>query len=165
MTINWQPAREWEGASVAVLLSGPSMSQSMAEELGELCDYVIAVKYTVRIAPWADMLVCLDGNWPQEFRDFLRAKVTGIEDDSLDALYVGHMQEKVGSVELRNSGVAAVRIAAGMGASRIVVGGFEPEAGYRFHDLETRPYVGVREAMEQLGVELTAQGVKVEFNG
>lgn len=164
MTTNWQPNGAWAGERVAVLLSGPSMSEPVAQELGDLCDRVIAVKYTHRIAPWADMLVALDGNWPQEFRDFAGLKVTGVADAELDALYVGHVQEQVGAVSIRNSGLAAVRIAAGMGASRIVIAGFEPETGNRWHDDAQRPYTGVRAGMEQIRAELMARGVEVEFH-
>lgn len=164
MTTNWQPSGEWSGQSVAVLLSGPSMTAELAQELVELHDRTIAVKFTSRIAPWADMLVALDGNWPQEFRDFAGMRVTGCADAELDALYVGHVQETVGAVSIRNSGLAAVRIAAGMGGSRILIAGFEPEAGMRWHDEAPRPYTGVRAGMEQIVAELVALGIEVQFH-
>lgn len=172
MTTPWQPAAQWRGASVAVLLSGPSMNAAVAQQLRERCDRVIAVKHTARLAPWADMLVALDAPWPDEFRAFAGMRVTGVADDTLDALYPGHFCERVltdgGALEIRNSGLAAMRIAAAMGAARIEVAGFAPEAQRRWHDapeLPARGYLGVHAGMVQIVNELAASGVEVEFHG
>jgi hypothetical protein len=168
MTTLWKPEPCWQGETVAVLCSGPSMDEYLALSAITASDRVIAVKYTVRLAPDADMLVALDAGWPTEFREFAGLRVTGVEDPDLDALYIGHVFERVlteqsGRIEIRNSGLAAVRVAAAMGAARIVVAGFEPEARARWHDDEVRPYQGVREGMEQIVRELRAQGVAVEY--
>jgi hypothetical protein len=167
MTTPWTPAGEWAGQTVAVLASGPSMSAEVAQALRE--HRTIAVNYTHRLAPWADMLVGMDGNWPREWREFAGWRVCGIEDDTLDAFYVGHMSERVTlaaghTIDFRNSGLAAIRIAARMGASRIILAGFEPENPRRWHDdeVDSGELVGVAAGLAQLRAELAAAGVVVE---
>jgi hypothetical protein len=145
------------------------MTRDLAESLR--CHRTIAVNHTSRIAPWADAMVALDGDWPQEWRGFQGIRFTGIKDDTLDALYVGSMLEMV-SVDgeqfvIRNSGIAAIRIAAALGAKRIIVAGFAPENRGHFYDDEVDtgdadPYFGVAAAFDALVVEMAARGVAVE---
>jgi hypothetical protein len=165
MTTPWQPNNEWAGATVAVLASGPSMNADVAEALREHRTIVVNLEHN--LAPWADMLVALDGNWAQPYREFAGLRVTGVADDGLDALYVGPMWERVRlspshEIEFRNSGLAAIRIAAGMGASRIILAGFEPEARSHFYDDEEVEYVGLAEGIAALTTELQARGIAVE---
>lgn len=168
MTTTWQPSGEWAGATVAVIACGESVDQSTVEALS--AHRVIAVNEACKLAPAADMLVALDGNWPQRWCDFAGMRVTGCPDDELDALYVGSSWEKVtignSEVEFRNSGLAAIRIAAGMGAKRIILAGFEPETGRRFHDdeVDTGAYVGVAEGLKKITAEMQARGVTVEHH-
>jgi hypothetical protein len=166
MTTPWTPTGEWQGATAAVLGAGPSLTLEAVEALRH--HFCIAVNFACRAAPWADMLVALDGNWPQEFRDFSGLRVTGCEDDDLDALYIGHRFQRVrtaaGEIEIRNSGLEAIRIAAEMGASRIILAGFEPERPAHFYDdeVDTGGYPGVAEGLAQITDELAARGVTVE---
>jgi len=168
MTTIWKPAGEWQGATVAVLATGPSMSAEVAESLRE--HKTIAVNLALRLAPWADMLVAMDGNWPQEFRDFEGMRVTGIADEDLDALYIGPRWESVTlgpghHIEIRNSGIAAVRIAAEMGAAKVIMAGFDfPGSAGHFYDdeVDTGQYLGVAEGLSALVAELTASGIEVE---
>ncbi len=171
MTTLWKPTRDWEGATVAVLGSAASMNAEVAESLrAHRC---IAVNHTHVLAPWADMLVALDGAWPQAFRDFAGMRVTGIADDSLDALYPGPMYERVTlapnwQVEIHNSGLAAIRIAAAMGAARIILAGFNPAAGghwYYDDEVDIGDYQGVDRGLLAIVAELTAQGIVVERLG
>lgn len=168
MTTPWKPDGSWKGATVAVLASGPSMSADVAESLRE--HRTIAVNHSHRMAPWADMLVALDGNWPQSFREFAGMRVTGVKDDELDALYAGPMYERVQfrpghAIEIRNSGLSAIRIAAGMGAARIILAGFDyPGVLGHFYDdeVDTGDYIGLREGLEALTAELRVRGIAVE---
>lgn len=168
MTKPWINARECAGQTVAVLACGPSMSQQLADSLRE--HRTIAVNEAIRLAPWADMLLALDGNWPQAFRDFAGVRLAGIEDDTLDAFYIGHRFDRVTiapghQVEIRNSGLAAIRIAAEMGASRILLAGFDhPARPGRFYDdeVDTGEYIGLAAGLVQITAELQAQGVSVE---
>lgn len=50
---------------VAVLASGPSMSQAVADSVRGRCK-VVAVSDTWELAPWADALVSADANWWRE---------------------------------------------------------------------------------------------------
>lgn len=167
MTTPWTPNREdWKGATAAVFGAGPSLTPDAVEALRH--HFCVAVNFACRAAPWADMLVALDGNWPAEFRDFAGMRVAGIEDAELDALYVGHRFQRVrtaaGEIEIRNSGLEAIRIAAEMGASRIILVGFDPERARHFYDdeVDAGPYPGVLEGLAQITAELAARGVTVE---
>lgn len=168
MTTTWTITPEWQGQTVAVLASGQNMSQEVADALRE--HRRIVVNYTHRLAPDADMLVAMDGNWPQEMREFAGLRVTGVQDDSLDAIYIGPRWERVQlapghQIEIHNSGLTAVRIAAQMGAARIILAGFEPETPGHWYDNEVDSsnfYTGLAQALQDLTVELQAKGVKVE---
>ena len=167
MTTTWKIPPDWQGQTVAVLASGPNMSQEVADALRE--HRRIVVNHTHRLAPDADMLVAMDGNWPQEWRDFAGLRVTGVQDDDLDALYIGPRWERVQmapghEIEIHNSGLTAVRIAALMGASKIIMAGFAPENPRHWYDddVDTGNYVGLSQALQALEDELTAKGVKVE---
>lgn len=159
MTTAWQPQGQWKGATVAVLASGPSMSAELAQSLRE--HRTIVVNFACRAAPWADMLVALDGNWPQELREFAGMRVTGVADEDLDALYVGHRSERImltpsHQIEVRNSGLMAVRIAAEMGAARIMLAGFDPG------EAPPGEYPGLAEGLRAITSELQARGLVVE---
>lgn len=168
MTTPWKPSREWDGQTVAVLAAGPNMSQELAEALRE--HRTIAVNYAIRLAPWADMLMALDGCWPQEFREFSGLRVTGTADSDLDALYIGHRSESVTLrpghvVTIRNSGLMAIRIAAEMGAARILLAGFAPEQPTHFDGTPTGGYIWLAEGLAQIVAELQANGIAVEYVG
>ncbi len=156
----------WAGETVAVLASGPSLTKAVADSLRKY--KTIAVNYAHRLAPWADVLLALDGNWPQAYREFVGTRMTGVEDEALDALYIGPRWETVQlsptcKVEIHNSGLTAVRIAADMGASHIVLAGFDhPKRGGHFYDDEVDNYTGLTEAMAALIAELAAKGIAVE---
>lgn len=156
MTTLWRPDRRWAGHTVSIIARGPSMTRELATWLGQW--RTIVVNRALPFAPWADMLVRLDAQWSSECRAFAGMRVTGIEDPALDALYIGHRWERVtvdgGQIEIRSSGLAAVQLAAEMGADRILLGGFEPEA--------SPAYVGVAEGLRAIVAQLQVQGVHVE---
>ena len=168
MTTTWKITPDWQGQTVAVLASGPNMSQEVADALRE--HRRIVVNFTHRLAPDADMLVAMDGNWPQELRDFAGLRVTGVLDDDLDALYIGPRWERVQmapghEIEVHNSGLTAIRIVAQMGASRIILAGFDPENPRHWYDDEVdtgNVYTGLSKALEALTAELQAKGITVE---
>ena len=170
MTTTWTIPKLWDGETVAVLATGPNMSQDVADALRE--HRRIVVNFTHRLAPDADMLVAMDGNWPQEYRDFPGMRVTGVKDDDLDAYYIGPRWERVrlengAEVEIHNSGLTAVRIAAAMGAKKIILAGFDGfSPGERVHyyddEIDVGAYVGVTIGLKKIIAELAAQGVTVE---
>jgi len=165
MTTTWKITPDWQGQTVAVLASGPNMSQEVADALRE--HRRIVVNHTHRLAPDADMLVAMDGNWPQELRDFAGLRVTGVLDDDLDALYIGPRWERVQiapghEIEVHNSGLTAIRIAAQMGAARIILAGFDLGTPGHWYDDVHEEYTGVAQGLAAIEAELTARGVKVE---
>lgn len=168
MTQPWKNEPLWTGETVAVLACGQSMSQEVADTLR--VHRTIAVNEAARVAPWADMLVALDDvSWTPELRGFQGLRLTGIENADLDAFYIGHRFERVRlgastEVEIRNSGLAAIRIAAEMGASRILLAGFDPDRTGHFYDdeVDTGEYIGVAIGIKQITAELAARGVVVE---
>jgi hypothetical protein len=164
MTRAWNITPKWTGDTVAVLASGPSMSAAVAESL-RWC-HTIAVKHTCRLAPWASMLVALDAPWPNGFRTFKGLRVAGVADNETDALYAGPWMERVQMgpghvIEIRNSGLAAIRIAAAMGAKGIVLAGFDPHQPGRWHDPAPTHYAGLAEGLAALCTELKARGIEV----
>jgi hypothetical protein len=162
VTTLWKvPPDLWAGQTVAILASGPSMCQALAESVrGYPC---IALNHTARFAPHADMIVALDGISLPKAENFAGLRVTGNDDPESDALYVGQMWERItlgpnNVVEVRNSGLAAIRIAAAAGASKILLVAFEPEAA-------PGVYPAMIEGLAAIISELRERGVEVERVG
>lgn len=153
---------EWAGEVVAVLASGPGLTEKVVKMLME--HKTIAVNEAIRLAPDADMLVALDGNWPKHYREFEGIKVTGVADDELDALYIGPRWETVelapgNIVDIHNSGLTAIRIAGEMGATKIILAGFGGDG--HFYDDVKEEYIGLERGIEKVTAELQARGVEV----
>ena len=152
----------WPGAAVAILGNAPHVS---TEALRTACaqahaDRVIAVSNAAEKAPWADMAVAIDGNFPA---DFAGMRVIGFESDAVDALYVNMPHEVVTLgvghvVHIRNNALAAIRLAQRAGAARIVLAGFDTA---RYEEQWT--FRGLTEGLAALIAELRAQGVIVEL--
>lgn len=174
MTTPWEPSPIWKGETVAVLASGPRMSQEVAESLR--CHRTIAINFTCRLAPWADMLVALDLGHPilKEAESFAGMLVCAHPKDGLDALCAGEQCELVETGPgkysvIMNSGLAAIGIAARMGAAKIILAGFDPSARRNFCDGEMDidgldPYAGVEYRLATMVAELRADGVVVEYD-
>lgn len=149
----------WQGETVAILGNGPTLAAELATV--ERPTRAIAINRAATVAPWADMLVSIDGNWPPEAADFAGMRVVGIESD-LDAHYV-HLPHEVvtlapGNVlHLRNNALAAMRIAAAAGAAKLVLFGFDTD---RYEEIHNFP--GLTIGLTALTTELRAQGVQVE---
>lgn len=159
---------DWTGKTVAILGGGPSMSQSVADDLKQH-DVRVVVNDAHVLAPDADMLVALDGVWPEGYGTFAGRRVTGVHDGHEAAMYAGPMYERIvlapcHIVEVRNSGLAAIRLAADAGAARIVLAGFEPDTGAHWGGSTTTgldasaPYPGhLTEGLAALRAELAAR--------
>jgi len=135
------------------------MDQELADSVRHLpC---IAVNRAVVMAPWADMLVSIDANWPTEANDFAGLRIIGFEGD-IDALYAGLPYEVVtlapgNVVHIRSNALAAVRIAAMAGAAKILLLGFDTERYEAIHNFQ-----GLTVGLAALIAELGAQGIEVE---
>jgi len=141
----WSVPRLWPGATIAILASGPSMSQAVADQVHAADLPTIVINNTFRLAPWADMLYAADQEWWSEFPEALhfaglrvsvsevkgvhRLRHTGAEGFDPDPTCV-----KTGG----NSGYQALHIAAHAGAKRILLCGFDMHGGH-WHKEHQRP--------------------------
>ena len=173
----------WAGCTVAVLGGGPSMSQAVADHVRAQGHKCIALNHTLAVAPWADMLVALDPGptFCAACDDFPGLRVCGVDDPDTDALYCGPWWETViispsETISIRNNGLAAIRIAAKLGAAKVLLCGFDPAyRGYHTGKLSAledatlqpfgagEPYRGLTQGLAALVDELRAQGIEVEF--
>jgi len=159
MTIPHTIACMWPGETVAILGNGPALAAELATT--ERPGRAIAVNRAAAVAPWADMLVSIDGNWPAETSDFAGMRVVGVESD-IDAFYV-HLPHEVVTlapgniVHLRNNAMSAMRIAAAAGAAKLVLFGFDTECYEELHS-----FSGLTIGLAALIAELRAKGVQVE---
>jgi hypothetical protein len=179
MTTPWKIEPIWAGETVAVLAAGPSMNQELADSVRQ--HKCIALNHTVKLAPWADMFLALDPGptFCAELPDFSGMRICGIADPNTDALYAGMFYERVtiGSsnvIEIRNNGLAAIRIAAATGAKKILLCGFDPSIrGYWTGELSQlekeyldsvvgEPYPGLTAGLEAIIAELRAHGIEID---
>lgn len=174
MTTKWEvPNDLFAGKTVAVLATGPSMTQELADSVQQYPR--IAVRRAMRFAPDAEMLVAIDGavgtlddSFWDDAKDFAGLRVTGTESADLDALYLPMPYEVVTIreghvVHIRNNGLAAARIAAQGGAAKILLLGFDTEHYEEVH--AHTGFLGLTEGLAALTAELEAQGIEVERVG
>lgn len=154
--IPWQVPRLWDGATCAVLASGPSMSQAVADAVKGRCkviavnnqgiDTVVDDVLHPALAPWADILYAADRRWwienQKNARTFAGIKVTiepvgGSERLHFDDVFILKNAGKDVLFDPRpthlggggNSGFHAVHLAAHLGATKILLCGFDMKAG------------------------------------
>lgn len=166
MTTPWKITPIWAGDTVAILGAGPDMTTDLAETARG--HKTVAVNRAIRFAPWADMFVALDPHHPfweeADGLGFKGLRVCGVECD-LDALYAGMFYETVampsgGTIQIRNNALAAIRIATLLGASKIILLGFDPE---RYEEVHAHTgFTGLSSGLDQITTELRAQGIVVE---
>jgi len=165
MTTLWNiPADLWAGETVAILGAGPDMTEELA---GRARGYkTIAVNRAIKFAPWADMFVALDPHHPfwETMDSFKGLKICGVECE-YDALYPGMMYETVQiapghMIEIRNNALAAIRLAALLGAKKILLLGFDPE---RYEEVHAHTgFYGLVQGLQQITAELRATGIEIE---
>lgn len=161
MTTKWNPDGIWQGETVAILGAGPDMTEELA--LTAKGYKTIAVNRAVRYAPWADMFVALDPHHPfweeADKLGFTGIRVCGVECD-YDAMYAGMFYERVGSLEIRNNALAALRIAFRSGAKHIILIGFDTA---RYEEVHAHTgFTGLTAGLAQMLAEIRAAGVIIE---
>ena len=136
MSTKWTVPRDWEGETVAVLASGPSMSAAVAAYVRDRCRVIAVNNQGLTIAPWADVLYGADLKWWEHYRNealkFEKLKVT-LRDgfDSKEVFYLEYSTiipfdpKPTHLVSGGNSGYQAVHLAAHFGAKRILMCGFD----------------------------------------
>lgn len=163
MTARWTISPEWAGETVAVIGAGPDMTPELANNYKKY--KTIVVNRAIEFAPWASMFVALDPHHPfwDAAEDFKGIKVCGIECD-IEARYAGMRYERVtvdgADLEIRNNALAAIRIAAEMGAKKIILLGFDPERYEEVH--KHTGFRGLKQGLEKIISELQAAGIEVE---
>lgn len=151
MTTPWSVEPEWKGETAAILASGPSMTREQAEYVRGKCR-VIAVNNQgidtdcdgVRVpalAPWADILYAADAKWWRHYHEralaFVGRKVTIKDTLPWAAVYSLKQSVEHPTFDPRpthlasggNSGYQAVHLAVHLGATRIVLLGFDMKTG------------------------------------
>lgn len=172
---HWSVPRLWPGATVAVLASGPSMSQAVADAVQRAGVPTVVVNNTFRLAPWAQLLYAADFEWWQHTpgaREFAGLKVS--IDSGHSPMKGVHYLKNTGQSGfdpnpscLRtggNSGYQAVHVAAHAGASRILLCGFDMSGGHwhadhqsPMRDTATATYARWIERFETLNVACHAE--------
>jgi len=167
MTTPWTIAPIWQGETVAILAAGPAMTPELAATMRG-CK-TIAVNRAVQHAPWADLFIALDPHPPYwaAAEGFGGLRVCGVACDANDALYAGMFYETVqvggSTLHIRNNALAALRIAARLGAAKIVLVGFAPELYDQLH--AHTGFTGFAAGLEQITAELRATGIDVQRLG
>lgn len=116
-------------STFAVLATGPSMSQATADAVRGRAR-VIVVSDAYRLAPWADALVSSDRAWwaaHPEAHQFAGRKFSGIKVDGCEQVR-RTPPLKSGS----NSGLLACDLATQLGATRILLLGFDMQGSHFF---------------------------------
>jgi len=141
----WSIPREWAGETVAILASGPSMSQAVADRVRAAGIPSIAVNNTFRLAPWADILYAADSKWWACTPDALRFAGLKVSCEGVrgalslrNAGKVGYSDEPDCVHTFGNSGAQAIQIAAKAGAARILLLGFDMR-GTHWHGRHPEP--------------------------
>jgi hypothetical protein len=114
----------------AVLATGPSMSREVAEFVRGKCR-VVAVSDAYRLAPWADALASTDEAWWRAHPDaisFAGSRFTGAPAHRA----IRGVERLPGSLSGTNSGLLGCQVAYAMGATRILLCGFDMRGDHFF---------------------------------
>lgn len=139
----------WPGSTVVCLASGPSLTPADVDYCRGRAR-VVAVKDTVRLAPWADVLYACDEKWwrahPEtaEFPGPKYALERTLRPDVQTLRIAGDMGLELrpsGLCTGRNSGYQAINLAVHLGAKRIVLLGYDMQpTGTQHHWFGHHPY-------------------------
>jgi hypothetical protein len=179
MAIPWRvPPNLWQGQTVVVMASGPSLLPSVVEAVHQSGAIALVTNNTHKLAPWARMLIANDASWWDVHRDEAM-QFPGLKYSASDPPIDGVLTQRITGAEgydpdpdcLRtggNSGYTAVHIAAQAGASRVLLCGFDMRGGHWHPDhakpLRTTPpssyerwiarFATLAPELERIGVEV-----------
>jgi hypothetical protein len=126
----------WDGETVAIIASGPSLTQSDVDYLRGKCR-VITVNTSFKIAPWADVHYSNDHDWFATYRDELKEtsgeQWTGHHTYHHAGLNRMPFDQTITGISFvpgvlswgGNSGFAAINLAVQFGAVKILLLGFD----------------------------------------
>jgi len=171
----WTIPRLWPGRTVAVLASGPSMSQAAADQVRAAGIPAIVINSTMRLAPWADLLYAADEAWWQNTPGSLEFAGLKVSCEPVQGTLrlmragtVGYTDDLMSVYTYGNSGAQAIQIAAKAGARRILLLGFDMAGGH-WHGQHQAPlrntsqelYAVWRERLDTLAAALRDRDVEV----
>ena len=143
--LKWRVPREWDGETVAILASGPSMTRDQADYVRGKCR-VIAVNnqgidthvdgvLQPALAPWADALYAADYKWWNCYKDralkFEKYKISIRSGPFKEVHYLQQSAVRVFDprpdylVTGGNSGYQALHLAVHFGAKRVILLGYD----------------------------------------
>ena len=139
--------RLWPGSTIVCLGGGPSLTPEDVAYVREKDVRVVAVNDAYRLAPWADVVYASDGAWWHAHRAVLAlpALKYSIEWSGNECLPPGVLKLRAsghGGIETdpsairtgHNSGAAAINLAVHLGATRILLLGYDlSKTGGRSH--------------------------------
>ncbi|HOW94937.1 MAG TPA: hypothetical protein PLF91_10655, partial [Mycolicibacterium fallax] len=151
MTTAWSVTPDWKGETAVILASGPSMTREQAEAVRGKCRAIAVNNQGIdtdcdgvrvpALAPWADVLYAADAKWWRHYHDrslkFAGRKVTirdtlpwpevySLKQSSEHAIFDPRPTHLVSG---GNSGYQALHLAVHLGATRIVLLGFDMKNG------------------------------------
>lgn len=178
----------WDGATVCIMASGPSMSEEQAAAVrvwaaGSM-RRTIAVNTTFRLAPWADVLYACDGRWWDAYHTEVAAKSSSQfwsqdpEAKKYSEMHLVKSDRKDGLGKTpgvihqgMSSGYQAMNLAYQAGTKKIFLLGFDCHAGddkqSHWHGdhpsplNNSNPYTGWIKKLETISVDLADAGVEV----
>jgi hypothetical protein len=163
MTTDHTIPAHWVGQTVAVIGNPSWVTAELVKTIK--ADHYIAANSAILKVPHAEYLVAIDGNWPAEAESLPAQRIVGIRSEK-DALYVQLPYEAVALsarnvVQFRSNLLSAMRIAAQMGAARIIVTAPDPvEYAKMGHDPVINDALAA--GFLQVTANLRAQGVTVD---
>lgn len=114
----------WSGATVVCIASGPSLIAADCELVrGSGCKTIV-VNTSFRLAPWANILYAGDRQWWSVYGQEAKATMRECWTASIDAAERHGIQYREAR-DFENSGYQAIELAAELGASRIVLLGYD----------------------------------------
>lgn len=154
----WSVPLMWSGRTVAILASGPSMSQAVADAVRAAGVPAIAINTTHRLAPWADLLYACDPEWWQHPTNADAHRFRGVK-VCLGGVVAGvHRLHIAGTLGVStqpgcictggNSGYQALQVALHGGARRVLLCGFDMTAARGGHWHGGHP-AGLKNTMEE----------------
>ena len=158
---HWEVPRIWDGETVAIFASGPSMTREVAERVRGRAK-VIVINDQFELAPWADLLYACDAKWwnsklaratcegnnPYAFKGIkvTMMAVPGRVAPGEELLHV--YQSGTVGIDLtpgylrtgRNSGHQAINLAIQLGVANIILCGYDMRVvGGREHNFGSHP--------------------------
>jgi hypothetical protein len=171
--------RLWPDSTMAILATGPSLTQADVDVVRPKVDVVIAVSNAYRLAPWADVIVSSESKWwtwHPAARQLPALKYGCVSSPGHRVRYPAEVQAIVSSGRRgfdpdpsrirdgHNSGYQAIHLAVHLGATTVILLGFDMQGGHFFghHPDRTGPlFPSCLAAFPTLVAPLEARGVRV----